>query len=71
MTPSSLPIAQRSRHTGYLAIASHLGTTLGGSPSLPRGTAVFAFILTEISLMPCPYRKWRSPDRITFAIAER
>ncbi|MBO1348261.1 MAG: hypothetical protein EBE86_013115 [Hormoscilla sp. GUM202] len=41
------------------------------SPSLPRGTAVFAFILTEISLMPCPYRKWRSPDRITFAIAER
>ncbi|MBC6480667.1 MAG: hypothetical protein GDA56_25785 [Hormoscilla sp. GM7CHS1pb] len=34
------------------------------SPSLPRGTALF----TLSSLMPCPYRKWRSPFAWTLTI---
>ncbi|MBC6420844.1 MAG: hypothetical protein GDA43_05555 [Hormoscilla sp. SP5CHS1] len=37
----------------------------------PGHGGIHIIILTEISLMPCLYRKWRSPDRITFAIAER
>ncbi|MBC6452725.1 MAG: hypothetical protein GDA43_05560 [Hormoscilla sp. SP5CHS1] len=58
MTPSSLPIAQRSRHTGYLAIAQ----------PAPGHGGIHIIILTEISLMPCPYRKWRSPFPWTLTI---